>query len=228
MARNFDGVFRPGSSAAAGRGGTASTTTSSGPSAIVSPPNFSSPTLPPVIANSRSSWPNWIEAPLSCSSLIAGSTSTALRPSRAISGRQACPPASSVSRTIAPARPAEPSGGSTLSAASSSGCTSRWYSVPSQGIASPTSLSGACPDQRRQCEIIAQLGIGDAARLVEHPQRQPAVAEIELPALAGRDVDEGKLRDASARPAPPRCRSIWRRPAHGGCRTAADGCRCRW
>ena len=149
-------------------------------------PNFNSPIALPVVANSRSSWPNWIAGALVLQQLDRGSTSTALSPSRAISGRQACPPASSVSRTIAPARPAEPSGGSTLSAASSSGCTSRWYSVPSQGIASPTSLSGACPDQRRQCQIIEQLGIGDAARLVEHPERQSAVAEVELPALAGR------------------------------------------
>jgi hypothetical protein len=63
MARNFDGVFRPGNNAAAGRGGTASTTTSSGPSAMASLPNFSSPTALPVVANSRSSWPSWIEAP---------------------------------------------------------------------------------------------------------------------------------------------------------------------
>ena len=144
--------------------------------------------------NSRNSCPNWMLAPLSRNSLIAGSTSTALRPSRAISGRQACPPASRVSRTTAPASPADPSGGSTFSAASSSGCTSRWYSVPSQGIASPTSLPRRCPDQRHQCEIIEQAGVGHAARLVEHPERQPAVAEIELPALPGREVDERKLR----------------------------------
>ena len=141
MARNFVGAFRPGSSDTAGRGGTASTTTSSAATAIVSSPNFSSPTWLPAITNSRSSWPNRMVAPLSCKSLIAGSINTELKPSRAISGRQACPPASRVSRTIAPARPAEPSDGSTLSAASSSGCTSRWYSVPSQGIALPTSLS---------------------------------------------------------------------------------------
>ena len=55
----------------------------------------------------------------------AGSISTELSPSRAISGRHACPPASSVSRMIAPASAAEPSGGSMLSAASSSGWTSR-------------------------------------------------------------------------------------------------------
>ena len=83
-----------------------------------------------------------ISAPLPCNSLIAGSTRTALKPSRAINGRQACPPASSVSRTTAPARPADPSGGSTLSAANNSGCTNRWYSRPSQGMASPTSLAG--------------------------------------------------------------------------------------
>ena len=61
-------------------------------------------------------------------------------------------------------------------------------------MVSPTSLLGACPDQRHQREIIAQAGIGHAARLVEHPERQPAVAEIELPALAGGEVDERKLR----------------------------------
>ena len=58
--------------------------------ATLSSPNFNSPTRFADIANSRSSCPNWMLAPLSCSSLIAGSTSTALRPSRAISGRQAC------------------------------------------------------------------------------------------------------------------------------------------
>ena len=73
-------------------------------------------------------------------SVIAGSISTALKPSRATRGRQACPPASSVSRTTAPASPAEPSGGSTFNAANSSGWTKRWYSVPSQGIVLPTSL----------------------------------------------------------------------------------------
>ncbi len=51
-----------------------------------------------------------------------------------------------------------------------------------------------CPNQRHQCEIVAQAGVGDAARLVEYPERQPAVAEIELPALAGRDVAERKQR----------------------------------
>ena len=229
MARNFVGVFRPGSSEAAGRGGTAITTASSGPSAMVSSPNFSSPTLSAAMRELAQFMAEPDAArPCPASSLIAGSISTALRPSRAISGRQACPPASSVSRTIAPASPAEPSGGSTLSAASSSGCTSRWYSVPSQGMASPTSLLGACPDQRRQREIIEQAGVGHAARLVEHPERQPAVAEIELPALAGREIDERKLRALRARPARPRCRSSAHRRAHGGCPTAADDCRCRW
>ena len=61
---------------------------------------------------------------------------------------------------------------------------------------------GPCPDQRHQCEIIAQARVGNAARLVEHPERQPSVAEIELPAPAGRDVDEGKLR--ALRPDQPR------------------------
>ena len=202
MARNFVGVFRPGSSAAAGRGGTASTTASSARPQWCRRRNSVHRHGRRPSRTRAARVRTGSLAPLSCSSLIAGSTSTALSPSRAISGRQACPPASSVSRTIAPARPAEPSGGSTLSAASSSGCTSRWYSVPSQGMASPTSLLGACPDQRHQCQIVAQAGVGDAARLVEHPERQPAVAEIELPALAGREIDERKLR--ALRPDQPR------------------------
>jgi len=92
MARNFVGVFRSGSSAAAGRGGTASTTTSSAATAIVSSPNFNPLIVLPAITNSRSSWPNWMVAPLSCSSLTAGSIKTELKPSRAIKGRQAWPP----------------------------------------------------------------------------------------------------------------------------------------
>ena len=55
----------------------------------------------------------------------AGSISVAPSPSRAISGRQARPPAASVSRITAAASFAEPRGGSMLSAASSSGSTSR-------------------------------------------------------------------------------------------------------
>ena len=55
-------------------------------------------------------------------------------------------------------------------------------------------LVGACPNQRRQCEIVDQAGVGDAALFVEHPGRQPGGAEIECPTLAGRKIDEGKLR----------------------------------
>ena len=61
-------------------------------------------------------------------------------------------------------------------------------------MVSPTSLLRRCPDQRHQRQIIEQAGVGDAARLIEHPQRQPAVAEVELPALSGRQIDERKLR----------------------------------
>ena len=69
-------------------------------------------------------------------------------------------------------------------------------------MASPTSLLVAGPDQRRQRQIIADAGVGHPARLVEDPQRQPAVAEIELPALAGREIDERELR--ALRPDQPR------------------------
>ena len=72
MARNFVGVFRPGSSAAAGRGGTASTTASSAPSAILSSPKFSSLTRSPDIASARSSCPKRTLAPLPSQQLDRG------------------------------------------------------------------------------------------------------------------------------------------------------------
>jgi hypothetical protein len=60
------------------------------------------------------------------------------------------------------------------------------------GVADPFALS--CPNQRHQCEIIGQPGVGYAASLIEHPQRQPAVAKVDLPALPCRQIDEWKLR----------------------------------
>ena len=61
-------------------------------------------------------------------------------------------------------------------------------------MASPTSLLCRRPYQRHQCEIVEQAGAGHAAGLVEHPQRQPAFAEVELPALAAAEIDERKFR----------------------------------
>src|SRR6516165_6348004 len=50
-----------------------------------------------------------------------------------------------------------------------------------------------CPDQRHQSEIVEQAGVGDTPVLVQHPKRQPAVAKLEQPALARREIDKGKL-----------------------------------
>ncbi len=74
--------------------------------------------------------------------------------------------------------------------------------MPLQGIASPTSLPGAAHISGHQRQVIAQTRIGHAALFVEHPERQPALAEIELPALPAREIHERKLR--ALRPDQPR------------------------
>jgi hypothetical protein len=122
---NWVGALIPGRIVAACRAGTASTTLSPEASAILSSPKVSEAIRSPDFSTLCSSWSKRTVAPRSRSSLTAGSTNTLLRPSRAISGRQARPPASSVWRMIAPASPAEPSGGSIFKAASSRGCTRR-------------------------------------------------------------------------------------------------------
>src|SRR5260370_1058691 len=92
IARNFVGVFSPGSREAAGRAGTAITTASSGPIAIVSsPPNFRAPTRSPDISRPCNSWPKFTPAPLSRKSWTAGSTRTALKPSPAETQHPALP-----------------------------------------------------------------------------------------------------------------------------------------
>ena len=66
------------------------------------------------------------------------------------------------------------------------------HALAGYGIADQ--LVGRRPNQRHECEVIGQTGIGDAASLIEHPQWQPAVAEVELPALPGREIDKRELR----------------------------------
>ena len=113
-------------------------------------------------------------------------------PSRAINGRHALPPVASVSRTTAAASAAEPSRGSMFSAASRTGCTSRWYSGPEHSMHSPTarrpSTRAAAPNAD-----IRRAGARDPAARIENPPRQ-AVADPQPPALAGRQIDERKLR----------------------------------
>ena len=141
----------------------------------------------------RSSWSKRTLAPRSRSSFTAGSTSTLLKPSRAISGRQARPPASSVWRTIAPASPAEPCGGSMFSAASSSGCTRRCRAALAFDLVADE-LVVAGPQQRRQREIVGRLGVRHALAVLEDPERDAAVVHLQQPALAGLQIDERELR----------------------------------
>jgi hypothetical protein len=152
--------------------------------------------------NSRSSCPNRMLAPPSCNSLIAGSTSTALRPSRAIRGRQACPPASRVSRTTAPARPGGPLGRIDVQRRQQQRLHQPLVQRSLTGNRIADQFARRCPYQRHQCEIIEQAGVRHPAGLIEHPKRQPAFPEIELPALPGAEVDEGKL--GALRPDQPR------------------------
>ncbi len=65
-------------------------------------------------------------------------------------------------------------------------------SLAADGIADQFALRR--PYQRHQCEVIEQAGVGHTAGLIEHPQRQPAVSEVELPTLAGAEINERKLR----------------------------------
>src|ERR1700680_3611805 len=65
-------------------------------------------------------------------------------------------------------------------------------SLAADGIADQCALRR--PDQRHECEVIEQAGAGHTAGLIEHPQRQPAVSEVELPTLASLEIDERKLR----------------------------------
>src|SRR5262249_18491524 len=54
-------------------------------------------------------------------------------------------------------------------------------------------------------EIVSRLGSGDAPLWVEYPPWQPPIAEMQGPAFAGREIDEGELRRVGADepPAPP-------------------------
>jgi len=170
--------------------------------ATVSSPNFSSPTLFADIPNSRSSCPNWMLAPLSCSSLIAGSTSTALKPSRAIKRPASLPSRQQGFPHHRAGKTRGPLGRIDVQRRQQQRLHQPLVkrSLARDSIADQFALRG--PDQRHQCEIIEQAGIRHTASLIEHPQRQPAVAEVELPALPCRQIDEWKLR--ALRPDQPR------------------------
>ena len=99
-------------------------------------------------------------------------------------------------------------------------------SLAGDGIADQLALR--CPNQRHQCEIIAQARVGYPAA----PRRTPTAAAGRR---RGRAASAARSRDrrtetapASARPVRPRCRSSAHRPPRDGCPRAADDCRCRW
>ena len=65
-------------------------------------------------------------------------------------------------------------------------------SLAADGI--PDQFAWRRPDQRHQCEVIEQAGVGHTAGPIEYPQRQPAFSEVELPTLARAEINERKLR----------------------------------
>src|SRR5215813_5067824 len=141
MARNCAGVVRSGTRAAAMLGGTARITSAS-PVATLSSRKSSVVTLSCARPSARSRCPNTTFALCWLRECSGGATKTSPSPSWAISGRQALPPATNVSRRIAPARHALASFGSMLSAASQSGRAKRWYSVPVHFTAAQTVFVG--------------------------------------------------------------------------------------
>ncbi len=228
MARNFDGVFSPGSSDAAGRGGTASTTTSSGPSAMRIAAEF-----------------QFADAAVRChefAQLMAELDRGALvlqQLDRGLDQNRAQAVACDQRPAGLPARqqrfPHDRAGEARRALGRidvERGQQQRLHqpliqrAVAGDGVADE--LVGPCPDQRHQCrDNRAARYRGRGA-----PRRTPTAAtwnRRDRAASAGRSrCRRRETARSSARPAPPRCRSIWRRPAHGGCRTTANDCRCRW
>ena len=122
---------------------------------------------------------------------------------------------------------AEPCGGSMLSAASSSGSTSRSIERPLAGDDLADRLAGRRPQQPRQRQIVERPRSRHAPARIENPERQPAVVEAQRPALAAGEIDEGKFGRSPDRPADARRRCCADNRARRDCRTATDDCRCR-
>ena len=150
-----------------------------------------------------------------------------LRPSRAISGRQALPPAASVSRTTAPASAADPSGGSMLSAASKQRPHQPLVDDAVEADDLADRLVACRPQQPRQRQIVERLRARNALAGIENPPRQRAGVEAQRPALAGGEVEKGKFGGRRADQPVLRRRCCADRRARNDCRTAADDCRCR-
>ena len=148
-------------------------------------------------------------------------------PSRAISGRQALPPAASVSRMIAPAR----RGAAVLRL----GVERRDEQRPRQPLVERAraghdladGLVGGRPQQPRERQIVARARARHAPGPVENPPRQAARIDPQRPALAARRDRRRRSRRRADPRARPRRRSSPDRTARRDWPRAAGGCRCR-
>ena len=167
-------------------------------------------------------------APLSFSCLIAGSTSTVLSPSRAISGRQAL--------AAGEQRLAHDGAGKPRRSLRRLDVERREQQRPHQ-LLIQRALAGdrwsirsefrAGPEQRHQREIVERPGVRARGGACEKSRTGAAAVEPQRPALSGRRDRRTQIARSPGPTARPRCRSIAHRPSHAGCPTARGDCRCR-
>ena len=228
MARNFVGVFRPGSSDAAGRGGTAITTASSGPDrdAVVAKFQFAD-------AVCRHAELAQLMSELDAGALVLQQLDRGLDQHRAQAVARDQRPAGLSARQQ---RFPHDRAGKPRRALRRIDVERRQQQRLHQPLVERAlagdrvadQLALRCPDQRHQREIIEQR----RCRARGAPRRTPTAAagrRRDRAASAARSPDRRtETARASARPVPPRCRSIAHRRARDGCPRAADDCRCRW
>ncbi len=212
MARNLDGVFRPGSSDAAGRGGTAITTASPGPTrdAVVAELQFAD-------AARRHAELAQFMPELDAGALVLQQPDRGFDQHRAEAvARDQRPAGLSARQQRFPHHRAGKARRSLGRIDVQRRQQQRLHqplverALAGDGVADQLALR--CPDQRHQRQIIEQAGVGHAARLDRTPTAA-AGRRRGRAASAGRSSDRRmEIARASARPAPPRCRSIWRRP----------------
>ena len=181
-------------------GGTASTTVSSGPScdrvaAEIERRGAAILEFDAVQLMRRSAR----SAPCDLSHSSAGSTKALDRPSCAISGRQVRPPAAMVSRKSVAARRAEASRRFVVEGGEQQRLDQPLIERAGAADALAHGFAARPPQQPRQHQIVERPRVWHAAGVAEDPPRDHAVAELELPALVGREIDEieiGGLRPA--------------------------------
>ena len=194
MARNSSGASRPGSNAAATTGGTARITPSSAPERHLSSPKSSAGTRSPFATSSARS-----RRPEPDGDAVGREASERRRdevgpsPSRAISGRQARPPAAT-----SPAAPR----GERRRALGRRGVERGEQQRPDQAVVQRAFAGDQLADRRiarrpqqaAERQVIARRRSRHATGGIEDPPRDAAVADPQRPARAAREIDEGKIR----------------------------------